>query len=383
MKPRFRSFLRALHLWLGLAAGLFVCLMGFTGGLVALRPQIATFLSPPAPRTAACQSSPDWDRAARDASDVTHSEINRIYGPYGADTRWRFRMMTDQPVIYRHVIYDACSGKVLGEINLAWMDWTVDLHHNLLAGKTGRQWAGAIGIAMLASSLSGLLLWLFAKPDLATAFRINLRFSAATARQVHRAAGLVASFFLALEAFTGLWLCFPQTMRGMLNAVAPIAREARPARMAHAAGRAGLNDLMHAAHAALPDGLVREIRLPEGNGNVQVRMWRPGDFRSLGNNVVSLAAADARVLALDRYSEKPGGNRFMEAMAGLHYDEWGGLPFRVASAAAGFLTPLLFVTGVLLWWNSRRRKPANATQSRVTEPSVTAPQTVLRKVQTS
>jgi uncharacterized iron-regulated membrane protein len=43
-------------------------------------------------------------------------------------------------------------------------------------------------------------------------------------------------------------------------------------------------------------------------------------------------------------------------MAGLHYTEWGGLPFRMLCAAAGLLTPVLFVTGFLIWWSSRPRK---------------------------
>jgi len=383
MKSHLRNFVRVAHLWLGLAGGLFICLMGLTGGVVALRPQIAAFLSPPAPRVAACESSPDWDRAARDVTALTHSEINRVYGPYSSDTRWQFRMTTATPAIYRHIIYDACSGKVLGSIDLAWMDWTVDLHHNLLAGHTGRRWAGAIGIVMLVSGLTGLLVWLTAKPNLATAFRISLRFSAATPRQLHRAAGIAAAVLLGLEAFTGLWLCFPQTMRGVLAAVAPVSGEKRPpVRGQHAAGRAGLGDLMKAARAALPDGSVREIRMPEGNGNVQVRMWRPGDFRSLGNNVVFLSSANAGVLAVDRYSEKLAGNRVIQAMAGLHYDEWGGLPFRVVSAAAGFATPLLFLTGVLMWWNSRRRKPASAARARTAEPVEMAAPPVLQKVRT-
>jgi uncharacterized iron-regulated membrane protein len=51
-------------------------------------------------------------------------------------------------------------------------------------------------------------------------------------------------------------------------------------------------------------------------------------------------------------------------MAGLHYDEWGGLPFRILASVAGLLTPVLFMTGILIWWFSRRRKSAaNARQT--------------------
>jgi uncharacterized iron-regulated membrane protein len=366
MKSGLRKAFRWMHLWLGLILGVFICLMGFTGGLVALRPQIATLLSPPA-ATGNC-SVPDWDRAATDITAFAHSEINRVYGPYGTDPRWHFRMTTDEPVIYKHVIYDACAGRVLGFINMGWMDWTVDLHHNLLAGRTGRAWAGAIGVLMLFSGLSGLLLWLLGNPRLSTLFAVSLSLTRRTPRELHRAFGVVAAILLALEAFTGLWLCFPQTMRGMLAVVMPVTQEARPPRAKSPGGKATFGTLIAAAHTALPDGRIREIRLPEGSGPVQVRMWLPGDFRALGNNVVSVSGADGRVLAVERYTERSASNRIIQAMAGLHYDEWGGLTFRVLSAVAGLITPLLYISGILIWWHARPRarvKPGPRPEERI------------------
>jgi uncharacterized iron-regulated membrane protein len=377
MKTPLRKIAVVAHLWLGLITGLFVSLMGFTGGLVALRPQIATLLSPPSPQVPVCQAT-DWNRAAEDVIAVTHSEINRVYGPYGSDTRYHFRMTTRTPVIYKHVIYDACAGRVLGSIDMGWMDWTVDLHHNLLAGNTGRRWAGAIGIAMLLSGITGLCVWALTKPNLRTAFSIQLHFSRRTPREMHRAIGLIAAFILVLEAFTGLWLCFPQTMRDVLITVAPAPEDVRPVRTAAPPASspamqtpkrpsskppsppAGFGELIAAAHAAVPDGFIREIRMPDGNGTVQIRMWRPGDFRSLGNNVVYISRNRAQVVAMDRYSERSGSNQFVQAMAGLHYDEWGGLPLRILFAVFGLLTPVLFVTGILIWWFSRRRKTTPA-----------------------
>jgi uncharacterized iron-regulated membrane protein len=223
-----------------------------------------------------------------------------------------------------------------------------------------------MGIVMLISGISGLLLWLLAKPDLTTAFHIRLRFSPSTPRQVHRAFGLVAACLLTLEAFTGLWLCFPQTMRGFLTTVTPVAEDVRPARTSRgkaASGRAGLGELIAAANHAIPDGIVKEIRMPEGNGNVQIRMWRPTDFRSLGNNVVYLSSSTAQVLATDLYSDRPTPNRFIQAMAGLHYDEWGGLPFRVLCALAGLVTPLLYLTGILIWRYSRTSRTKSYSRS--------------------
>ncbi len=332
MKRGLRALVRWTHVWLGLIGGLVICLMGFTGGLVALRPPLASLLSPAAPPVASCVASPDWDRAAKAASAITGTELNRVYGPVGSDTRYRFRMATEDPILFKHVIYDACSDRILGTINFSWMDWTVDLHHNLLSGKTGRRATGWMGLVMLISSLSGLGLWLLSRPNLRTAFLITPRLSARTPRELHRAIGILAAILLTVEAFTGLWLAFPQTMRGMLAVVVPIPTEARPPRPpknATPGEPAGLTAWVTAARAALPDGSIREIRLPEGGGPVQVRMWRasrrfPRTRQQRGHSLRQYRqGSQCGSLWREgrRYEDRPGNGEFALRRVG-----WAGLP---------------------------------------------------------
>jgi hypothetical protein len=110
MKTQLRTITRCAHLWLGLTGGVFICLMGFTGGVAGLHPQITTLLSPAVPEVPACQSSPDWNVAARDIASYAHSEIYRIYGPYGSDSRYRFRMTTD--CLFRRSISTSSTTRV-------------------------------------------------------------------------------------------------------------------------------------------------------------------------------------------------------------------------------------------------------------------------------
>jgi uncharacterized iron-regulated membrane protein len=232
------------------------------------------------------------------------------------------------------------------------MDWLVDLHHNLWAGHTGRQVAGAFGLALLLSAATGLIVWLCGRPDLRTAFLIRLRSPQRAWRDWHRAVGLAAMLVLGLEAYTGLWLCFPDAMRATLTAFVPVPKDARPPRPGPADVRtpkASLAVVMASAIAAVPDGRVREIRLPEDYGNVQVRMWRPGDFRSLGNNVVTVSNVTGRVITVDLYARKTTPQRFVQAMAGLHYAEWGGTMATCIYVGGGIATLLLFATGIMVW----------------------------------
>ena len=351
-----RKAVRWLHLWVGLILGLVLAVMGVTGGIVALRPQAAMWLSPSVP-AGACVMNIDWTLASQAAAATTGTAPNRIYFPEDGDTRVRFRMDSDTDKVFKHVIFDTCSGKVIGMANLGWMDWLVDFHHNLRAEKEGRTWAGRIALVMLLSGFTGFILWALSGAKLSKLFAYRAGQSGIkTSLDLHRVFGLAGGLFLVVGAFTSLWLCFPQTMRAILATVAPISTETRPPRGARTDGaKASLGDWIQAAQTAIPDGRIREIRLPEGNANVQIRMYRAGDFRSLGNNVVSVAQT-GKVVGVDLYEKKPFGNRFVQAMAGLHYGEWGGLVYRSIYAAAGFASGLLLVTGVLIWWLPKRKQ---------------------------
>jgi uncharacterized iron-regulated membrane protein len=59
-----------------------------------------------------------------------------------------------------HVAADPSSGRVLGTINSGWVEWTIDLHRNLLSGKQGRKVVGAAGIVLFILGATGLLMWI-------------------------------------------------------------------------------------------------------------------------------------------------------------------------------------------------------------------------------
>ncbi|NDJ15644.1 MAG: hypothetical protein EBY17_31480, partial [Acidobacteriia bacterium] len=146
-----RLNIRWFHLWLGLLFGAFICVMGVSGTIVTFRPQLTGLLSPAAVSSSGCTERADWNRAEAEIEQYTGSKIDRLYFPSKGDPRIQMRIHGAEEKIYRHITYDGCAGKILGETNLGWMYWMVDFHHNLRADRTGRNWAGVIGIALLLS----------------------------------------------------------------------------------------------------------------------------------------------------------------------------------------------------------------------------------------
>jgi uncharacterized iron-regulated membrane protein len=58
----------------------------------------------------------------------------------------------------------------------------------------------------------------------------------------------------------------------------------------------------------------------------------------------------AQVLAVELYSNTPVANRFIQAMSGLHYGEWGGIVSRIMYGLTGLAIVPLFFTGFTFWW---------------------------------
>src|SRR5215471_16219816 len=197
-----RQALRNVHLWLGLAGGIFFCVLAATGGIVTFRPQIVSLLSPAVPEQGPCIGNVDWSKAERDVEDFGKSRINRIYASAAPDTRFRFRLATDRDPIFNHVIFDSCSGKVLGTASLGWMDWLVDFHHNLRFERTGRTVGGWFGVLMLLSAVGGIWLWAVSNPSLQRLLKI--RGGRLMPRDLHTTTGIAASLLLLVASSTGI-----------------------------------------------------------------------------------------------------------------------------------------------------------------------------------
>ncbi len=125
------------------------------------------------------------------------------------------------------VYLDPQSGKVLEAGSdgglVAWMH---DFHEYLtLRQYSGREIVGAVGVAMLISSLSGIYLWWPGRGRMRAGLTTRRGFP--LSRNIHYLVGFYGSLMLAMLSFTGIYLAFPDAGRG---SVAPFAALSPPAR---------------------------------------------------------------------------------------------------------------------------------------------------------
>ena len=343
-----------MHTWMGLVTGLVIAVVSLTGSVAVFRNEIDLASS------AHASSAPGvvgLDEITRQiATARPDAEIRRVRFPEQAGDPFIVQIQAGGK--QERLICEASTGRPVGTLNTGFVDWTIDLHRNLLAGKTGRKAVGFVGIILFTMAATGMLLWLLG----ARQWRswISVRSQAGSRKfhfELHRATGLWSYALLTVVSFVGIGLAFPDTFRGTLQQVTGSPAPAKAPRIAKstAGARATLDEYLHAATAAMPDGVPTELRLPENEKSpVDLRLRRAGDISSSGNHVY-LDPASNKVLAVSRLADQPLATRIFSAFAPIHYGEFGGLPIKVIWGVLGLMPSVLFVTGLFTWWRPKQR----------------------------
>jgi uncharacterized iron-regulated membrane protein len=349
-----RSF-KWIHTWMGLLAGLVIAVVSLTGSVIVFRSEIPLALFPSSAGGARVVGLEAITRQI--AHTNPNARVRRVRFPAHAGDP--FVVQIESAGKQEQLVCDSSSGRVLGTLKTGFSDWMVDLHRNLLAGKTGRKFVGAVGIVLFVLAGSGMALWLIgARKWRAWA---SVRPQGGSRRfhfELHRAMGLWSYGLLTLVAFTGIGLAYPDTFRSALQQITGSPAAKKAPRVTEPGGQTlhTLDEYFRTGTRAMPDGIPTELRLPENTkAPMDLRLRRPGDL-SLSGNHVYLDPSTGKVLAVSREVDQPLPARIFAAFAPIHYGEFGGLPIKALWAFLGLIPSILFVTGLITWWRPRRKK---------------------------
>jgi uncharacterized iron-regulated membrane protein len=373
-----RSWFRRLHLAVALVFGCVFGLSGLTGCALAWMHELDAMLNPALFHATTASGPPApgaieriVDRLARDPAYGRPSQLTlperggevavAWYRLPPAGGRGPFTLDRSRQVMVDPSNLAITGERVWGEPGLSrplLMPTLFHLHRYLLAGAVGKTVIAVSGLALLFTSVAGVVLgWPRAtvaawRKALTVAYRGSWpRFN----YSLHRAAGFLAAPVLAVLGFSGCLFNQPQWITPVVASVAAVSAQAKPQR--GAAGNVGVARAARAAADRFPAARVSRVSLPAQPGlPYEIRLRQPGEVRQGdGNTRVTVDAATARVLRVRDPLHAPAGDAFINWQFPLHTGEAFGTFGRIVISIAG-LTPITFLaTGLALW---RRRRPA-------------------------
>jgi sulfite reductase (NADPH) flavoprotein alpha-component len=319
--------LRHFHRWPGLLAALLILALALSGAVLSLFPAMERLSSP---RSIGGQTVGDLAALVLAA----HPGVEQIRrSPSGKITAYWF----DGDVAGAAVVDPATGLDVSSADQGAVQRWLTDFHRSLLLGDTGRIATAMGALALLALALSGAMLVARRQGSWGRWFA---PIRGPWAGRWHAELARVAVFGLGLSALTALW------MTAATFDLLPV-DEANPVMPTEVSGQTGLSPANMAALQDTPVSDLRDLTFPyvgdaadvftlttgAGTGYVDqgtgvLLAWQaPGPWTVVGEWIYLLHTGDGAAL-------------------------WG-----LILGLAALTVPVLSVTGGLMWWRNRQRRP--------------------------
>jgi uncharacterized iron-regulated membrane protein len=215
-----RKALFQIHLWSGLILALYVLVMSVTGTVLIYRRELAKAFSTQ-PHIIA-EAGPRMTIAElTEVARRTHPgyEVNRVFQSRNPDQPTEIWLDRGSTKIQR--LFNPYTGADLGNslnVGFRLVLWLVDLHDNLLSGRTGHLTNAVGGVCVTAICLSGIVIWWPGvkkwRRSLTIDWKSNLR---SFNWSLHSALGFWSFAFIFMLGISGIYLSWPSPFNGIVD----------------------------------------------------------------------------------------------------------------------------------------------------------------------
>lgn len=349
-----------IHSWLGLINGFFLILLGLSGSALVFKKEIDDWANE---KLLTVQET-----HKRLPLDYFYEDITKRYtaidgiawmNPDDAPNKaYNFRLYLNDARITSYnlglITYDPFTGKILREGELqdltpSAIEWIYQYHFSLQLGVPGAAYTALLGICILISIITGLIIY---KKHMIQVLTFRLKINRRSWRTItsdwHRIVGVWSLFFNAIIAFTGFWLnIFAFDAKVWANEIVPT----KPNTLA----KCSLDSLYRQALVEMPDLKPQYVYLPTQALKHFIVRGAVKDETSIwsANNSVHYNAQTGALININRIADESFWNKIESTFYSLHVGNYGGIPIKILYIIVGFTPGLLSVTGFILW---RRRK---------------------------
>lgn len=238
----------------------------------------------------------------------------------------------------------------------------LQVHIDLLAGRAGMYFLGAMGALFVVALVSGMVLYapFMRKLDFGT---LRVRRSRRLAwLDAHNLVGIAALAWMTVVGVTGVinTLATPIQQGWQAGELAQMTRAYVDRPALPPSRYASLDRAMRSARAAMPGMNPQFVAFPGTafSSRHHYAIFFQG-ATPLTQNLLSVALVDAETGALTEARAMPWTVRALSLSRPLHFGDYGGLPMKLLWAALDLFTILVLGSGVYLWLG-RRRAPLSA-----------------------
>lgn len=359
-----KQVLLRLHGLLGITAGLVLAVVGLTGALLALEPQILKVLNPGIlvveERAQPRLSPAELVRRLRELQPERH--IRSVTVTTGDAPAAVVFAIADKPKgEMRHV--DPYSGLVLSKPRGDDVFHVIeDIHRRLLADKVGRQVTGACALVLVFMALSGLYLrWSRRPRGWRGWLLVNGRLSGrGLLWQLHAVSGTWVLAIFLFSALTGLFWSYDWYKSGvqrLFGAEVSVEQKKKPAAdgLSDADMQAVLQVVWTVFQTSVPAYDSATIDLPRQSGKpVKVSYVAPGAVHERARDTLLInTEAGGRVVKQEMFAHKPWGQRMVASWKQLHTGQYWGVTGQLVLMLASFSMLLFAYTGWRLYFGRR------------------------------
>ena len=258
------------------------------------------------------------------------------------------------------VVIDARTAEVLATPEPGLVMFLFRLHTDLFAGLPGKLFLGAMGLMLVASLISGAVLYapFMRKLSFGTVRRhktIRVRWL-----DLHNLLGIATLLWLLVVSFTGVInagadLVFSYWKRDQIGAMTAAYRDLPPIEQP-----GSLQNALETARSAAPDMNPFIVAFPGTiiSSNHHYMVFMTGNTpltKRLGKPLL----IDARSAELTDMRDSPWYLTALLVSQPLHFGDYGGLPLKIIWALLDLIAIVVLGSGVYLWW-AKRRVPVEA-----------------------